>query len=314
VVRAGAGFFYDRSGPAPIWDILRYDGMHQRRYVITGAQPPPPDLSQYPTSIARLDPRVELPTTIQFSAGAERQLSKKTTLAVNFVGVRNTQQFRSRDANAPLPPLFNFRPDPGINVFRQIESAGRASANSLEVDLRGDIVPRLSGVIQYVWRRILTDVGGLNWYPAASYSPSGEWGRADTDRRHRFNLLATLALPYKMNLGLAVDLSTGVPFNITTGGDENADGLSLDRPLNLTRNTGLGPGLATVDARWSRAFRLTRPAKDAGPSLTVALDAFNLFNTPNYPGYVGSLRSPFFGQPVSSLPARRFQASLRFQF
>ena len=43
---------------------------------------------------------------MQFSASLERQLTKKSLLAVAYTGTRGVQQFRSRDANAPLPPSF----------------------------------------------------------------------------------------------------------------------------------------------------------------------------------------------------------------
>ena len=78
---------------------------------------------------------------MQFSLGFERQLAKKTTLAVNYVGTRGVQQFRSRDANAPLPPGFAPGPTPPSTSLREIESAGRVEGNALEVTLRGDIAP-----------------------------------------------------------------------------------------------------------------------------------------------------------------------------
>jgi hypothetical protein len=40
-------------------------------------------------------------------------------------------------------------------------------------------------------------------YPANSFSPAGEWGRADTDRRHQFNLLGTASLHRWTNFGLS---------------------------------------------------------------------------------------------------------------
>ncbi|MBL8234050.1 MAG: TonB-dependent receptor, partial [Bryobacterales bacterium] len=135
VMRAGAGFFFDRSGPAPIWDVLRFNGIQLRRYVVSGAAPS--DLSSFPTSIHQLAAATGLPNTMQFSAGAERQLAKRTTLSVNYVGTRGVQLLRSRDANAPLPPGFGSRPDSRVNVLREIESAGRLEANAIEVNLRG---------------------------------------------------------------------------------------------------------------------------------------------------------------------------------
>ena len=313
VVRGGAGFFFERSGPAPVWDILRFDGTRLRRYVLTASQIET-GWSVQPTSIHRLQDGIELPNVMQFSLGFERQLARRTTLAVNYVGTRGVQQLRSRDANAPLPPEFAARPDRQVNVLRLIESAGRMEGNSLEITLRGQLAPRVTGTAQYSFGKTLSDTGGVNWFPAASYASRGEWGRADTDRRHQFNLLGTATLHRWANFGVSVTLHSGVPFNLTTGRDDNRDGMALDRPSGVTRNTGLGPGLAAVDLRWYRDFRFQPALKDKSPALTVSADAFNLFNRVNYQNYVGAMSSPFFGLAVATQPARRLQLGLRLQF
>ena len=54
--------------------------------------------------------------------------------------------------------------------------------------------------------------------------------------------------------------------------------------------------------------------KDKSPAFTTAIDAVNLFNSVNYQGYIGALSSPFHGRAVASLPPRRLQLNLRFQF
>ena len=313
VIRTGAGFFFDRSGPGPILDILRFNGTQLRRYVLTGV-PIPADLLGAPTSIHRLDPAVQLPDIMQFSFGVERQLAKKSTLAINYTGTRGVQQLRSRDANAPLPPNFEARPDRAVSVLRQIESAGRVEGNALELNLRGDIAPKVTGLAQYVFGRTRADTGGLNWFPASSYAPAGEWGRADTDRRHQFNFLGTALLHRWASLGASASLLSGIPFNITTGRDDNRDGLAMDRPVGVTRNTGRGPGLASVDFRWFHDFRFRPALKDKGPSLTLAADAFNVFNRVNFQNFAGALSSPFYGRAFASQPARRLQLGLRFQF
>lgn len=312
IVRSGAGFFFDRSGPAPIWDILRYNGVQLRRYVVSGAIPPDP--SQFPSSIHRLGAGIQLPNMMQFSFGAERQLAKKTTLSVNYIGTRGVQQLRSRDANAPVPPDYSRRPDSQVNVLREIESAGRVEGDALEINVRGDLGPRVSGMAQYVFGKTMSDTGGVNWYPADSFAPAGEWGRADTDRRHQFNLLGTATLHRWANFGFSASLLSGIPFNITTGRDENKDGMALDRPLGVSRNTGAGPGAAIVDLRWYRDVRFQAKRRDKSPGITLSVDAFNVFNRVNYQNYVGSLTSPFFGRAVATQPPRRLQLGVRFQF
>jgi len=317
VVRGGAGMFYDRSGPAPIFDILRYDGSHLRRYVISDPAFPPPDVIDavsFPSSLTRLATGTELPEVFQFNLGIERQLTKKTVLAINYVGTRGSHQFRSRDGNAPLPPEFAGRPDAQINVLRFIESASRLNGNALEVTITGDLGPKITGLAQYTFGKSLSDTGGLNWFPADSFNPQGEWGRTDTDRRQQFNLLATGKLHRWLNFGASVSLLSEIPFNVTTGDDGNRDGLANDRPASVTRNTGQGPGAAIIDLRWFRELRLKPSAKDKSPLVTLSVDAFNLLNHVNYQNYLGALRSPFFGQATGSQPARRLQLGLRFQF
>lgn len=318
VVRAGAGFFFDRSGPAPVWDVLRYNGARLRRYVISD----PPFSSEaltallpaLPTSVVRLEPGIQLPQLLQFSLGWERQLAKKTTLAISYVGTRGWHQLRSRDANAPLPPDFSGRPDGRFSVLRVIESASRTEGNALEITLRGGLAPKVTGVMQYVLGKICNDTGGVNWFPADSFDPRGEWGRADADRRHQFNFLGAANLHRWLNLGLSVSLLSGPPFNITTGRDDNRDGMPSDRPAGVPRNTGQGPGLAGLDLRWYREWRLKPPAKENSPVLTLSVDAFNLPNRVNYQNFLGAQSSPFFGKPVAAHPARRVQLGFRLQF
>jgi len=328
VVRAGAGFFFERSGPTPIWDVLRYDGVHLRRYLLNRDQIP--DLTQplpdsLPTSVHRLAGDLELPYAMQFNAGVEYQIGAQTTLAVHYIGTQAPHQLRSRDANAPLPPDFGARPDPNRNVLRWIESAGRLESNALEVTLRGRLAPKVTGTAQYVFGKAMTDTGIIAWspssggeprdsFPADSFAPSGEWGRTDTDRRQQFNLLGTATVHRWANFGLAVSVLSGIPYNLTTGEDNNGDGLAIDRPTGIARNTGKGPGFAGIDLRWYREVRLRPAQRENSPTATVSLDAFNLLNRVNYQNFSGALSSPFFGRAVATHPPRRLQMGVRLQF
>ena len=328
VLRGGAGFFYDRTGPSPIWDLLRYDGRLLRRYVISNPKWPEPltsaELEAQPTSVTRLDPTVKIPYTVQYSVGVERQLQKSTTLTVTYLGTRAIGMFRSRDVNAPPPPLYLARPDPTLNVLRQIESSGHLESHSLEVSLRGNVSRFFNGMIQYALGRVYNDVGGgsigggrtsgINTFPANNYDLSREWARADFDQRQRFNLLGTLRAGEYFKIGMGLFLNSGEPYSMTTGRDDNHDGLASDRPPGVHRNSLQGPGYAQLDLRWSRDFYLVRSKKDKGPAATLALDGFNVMNHVNYVGFIGNLSSPFFGKAVGARPPRRLQLSARFKF
>ena len=49
-------------------------------------------------------------------------------------------------------------------------------------------------------------------------------GRADNDRLHKFDMLASTQPTRYFTLGVALSLYSGRPVNITTGGDDNHDG------------------------------------------------------------------------------------------
>jgi hypothetical protein len=336
VIRIGGGFFYDRSGPAVISDLIRYNGNRLRQYLITDppfiTKPPFPDPATLgPTSVVRLEPGVRIPYTAQYSAGVERQLGKATTLTVTYTGTRGVHVFRSRDVNAP-PCDMNAssvlicaaRPDPNFNVIRQIESAGDLESQSLEIGLRGNVTRYFAGMVQYTLGRAYNNVGGtpvgvsrnagINSFPANNYDLSGEWSRADFDQRNRFNLIGTLTPGKYFKLGVAASLYSGQPYNETTGRDDNHDGLANDRPPGVRRNSLQGPGYADLDVRWSRDFFLTADKKDKGPTITLGFDAFDVLNHVNYVTYIGNLSSPFFGKPVAAQQTRRLQVSFRFRF
>jgi len=320
VIRGGAGFFYDRTGPRPIQDILLFNGSRLRLYVLPNPGFPDPlgagaSLTAQPVSVTRLDPNVHIPYIMQYSLGVERELKKGMTLAVAYLGYRGVDQFLSRDINAPLPPNYSIRPDPSIGVLREIESAGRRASDSLEVTFRGNVTRYFNGMAQYRLASAHDNTSGINYFPPNTYDLSGEWARSDFDRRHRFELLGTINLGKLSNLGVSLSLYSGQPYTLTTGLDEFHTGMANARPAGVSRNSLEGPGYMDLDLRWSRDFSLTKgKKKDEGIKATIAIDAFNVLNQVNYVSFVGNLRSPFFGQAVAAQPARRLQLSFRLKF
>jgi hypothetical protein len=317
VIRGGAGMFYDRTGPGPIWDLLRFDGSHLLKYLIENPAYPDPfingPLVSTSPSIVTLDPRVRIPYSIQYSSGVEREVAKGTTIAANYVGTVFVSSFRSRDVNAPLPPNYSVRPDPALGQIRQIESAGHGISNALELTLRGNITKHFSGMAQYTLNKSLNNTGGINWFPADNNTIAGEWARADFDQRHRFNLLGSINPGMWLNLGVGLTVSSGKPYSEITGLDSYGTSLANARPPGVSRNSLEGPAFTQLDLRWAKDFFLTR-AKDKGPVTTVGVDAFNALNHANYTSYIGTLSSPFFGQAVAANPPRRMQISLRLKF
>jgi len=316
VVRGGAGIFYDRTGPGPILDILRYDGAHLQRAVVTDPAYPNALLdaaSGAQPSIVRLADDVTIPYMVQYSVGVERQLRARTALAINLVGSKGVSMFRSRDVNAPPPPDFAARPDPAHGVVRQIESAGTLDAVSMQVTLRGQVTRFFNGSAEYSFGRAYNDTSGVGWMPPNSYDLSSEYARADFNQRHRFEAFGALTPGAGVTIGVSARLGSGRPYSLTTGLDRFNTGTANARPPGVPRNSLEGPGFADLDLRAAREFTLPA-APGRKHSFTLGADAFNVLNHVNYSYFVGNLSSPFFGGAVAAQAPRRIQLSLRVRY
>jgi len=260
----------------------------------------------------RLASDIQIPQTVQYSVGLDHQLQKTLTLSLTYTGARGYHMFRSRDVNAPPPPLYLTRPDPAYGAVRQVESTGRQETDSLQVTVRGKLSRWFNGQMQYTLSRGDNDTNGIGSFPANDYDLSGEWARADFDRRHRFNLLGRTTMFKVFDLGMGVSMNSGGPYNETLGLDLFNNGRGRARPAGVPRNSLETTGFASVDLRASRDIKLGA-GKDAR-EVTLGFDAFNVLNHVNYGSFVGTLSSPLFGQPVSARAARQLQFSARMKF
>lgn len=315
VVRGGAGIFYDRTGPAPVADLLQYDGQRLIKYVIqnvpgyaigypdaflNGIPLPPP-------SVIRLAPGTRLPYMLQSSIGIEQQVARKTMLTVTYSNSRSIDLFRS--LYYPSQTL-----DPAFGVIRQIESKGRQTSNALEVQMRGSVTRYFTGQAQYRLSSAQNNTSGIGYAPADPYNPGADWGRADWDRRHTVTLLGSFDPGRLLKLGVTLQASSGQPYTEVLGTDANDNSVNNDRPLGVGRNTLQGADSVKLDLRWSRDFHLLS-GKEKSPTATLALDAFNVLNITNYTSYVGNLGAgQRFGEPSASAPARRLQLGVRLAF
>jgi hypothetical protein len=318
VFRGGAGVFYDRTGPRAIADLLHFDGVNLLRFIIKNPAFPvtPAEIAATPTSLVTLDPRLHIPYRLQYGFAIERQVTAKSTFSAGYVGSRGISLFRSIDANAPPFPPFIDRPDAALGQNRRMQSDGYQKSNSLELTFRGQPSRFFSGQIQYTLSKTYNNTSGITYFPANSYDPAADWARSDNDRRHKFDLLGSSHFTNLFTLGAALSLYSGKPVNVTTGADNNGDGVVNDRPFGYARNTLDGPGLINLDLNLAHDF-IFKPQSDKQkdvPTLTVSLNSFNILNHPNYVTYVGVLTSPFFGLPVAANPPRRLQLNLEFKF
>src|SRR5216684_1778512 len=234
VLRAGAGIFYQRQPVTVEHQSLLLGGSHLRQIVISNPSFPlvgdPSALANLPPpSVVRIDPNIRGAYAIQASLGVERKLGRQSYLSAEYTMLRGLELYRMRDVNAPLPAT-GLRPDPNFLNMDQFETSGSSHSHSLNLGFRTSVRGKLQLVSQYTLSHAIDDTSGLSSLPADNFDLRSERGRADFDQRHRFNLAGVLKLPHGFGCGLITSVSSGIPYNITTGFDNNHDTVSNDRP------------------------------------------------------------------------------------
>jgi hypothetical protein len=340
VFRGGFGIFYDRQPDILMHQAALYDGKQGHQIVVLNPGYPVPfnPASPPPPSLLRIAPGSRTPYLMQASVGVERKLGRgKNFLAVDYTMVRGVALYRSRNVNAPLP-VAGAIPDPNFGNIDQFESSGKSRSHSLTVSLQTTLRNRLNLLGQYIFSKSFDDTSGFASFPANNYDLRPEYGRSDYDRRHRFNLIGTYRFHWGLRAGTVVNLNTGIPFNITTGYLNPGDIVAVARPAGVNRNTGAGPGYASVDLHLAKRFVFRRGesgssnALPAGKThekglagtgestggrvsqLEIGVDAFNVLNHTNFKNYVGTLTSPSFGHANAANPPRQLQLTAKYHF
>ncbi len=329
ILRLGAGVFYDRTGGDFPATFKLHNGLVLDSVQLldpTAQQLASGAFSSIPSNIVREESNIRAPYTIQSSFGIERQISKKTTITATYRNSVQIKSFRSRDANAPiLPPDPSLtvdypRPNPAFGQIQQIESGGRQLLNAFDFSLRSQS-RWFSGQAQYTLSRIENNTGDITHFPQDQYNPNAEWGRANSDRLHAFNIIGDINPDHWLSLGINASVYSGTPYTETTGTDDFHTGLGNARPLGVGRNTLQARATANVDLQWEHEFNLTKAKDEDAKVISTGISAFNVLNHTNYSDYIGYINSmdPItqvsrFMQPSSAQPGRRLQFSIGYRF
>jgi hypothetical protein len=249
VLRGGVGLFYSRLSGGIYANTLRFDGVRQQSLIIRDALYPDPfagapeiEIQERATRKYAFDPNLKAPYTINFNLALEQQLSKSLIATLSFIHTRGVHQFRLRNINAlppgPLPGMAA-RPVPDEGDLYQIESVAGSAFDGIIFGFNRRFSPRLTffGNYSLSWAR--NDSDGATSLPADNYDLRSEWGRASSDRRHSFFTGFFFTLPFGFRVNSTINASSGTPFNITTGQDDNGDLTINDRPAGARRNAGL---------------------------------------------------------------------------
>ena len=162
---------------------------------------------------------------------------------------------------------------------------------------------------------------------------ASERGRADNDRRHRAVVSGDAPLPvFGLRLSGVAQYSTGLPYNVVIGTDENLDGFQNERPEGIGRNAGKDASLEAINAIrveedldpieslsepdfFQVDLRLYWPIASQGAGGQVYLQVFNVFNTTNVGLIEGRVVSEDFGQAITLAgPPRTLEMGFQMGF
>ena len=342
-VRAGGGIFFDWLDAQTYEQAAQLDGTHQQ--IETIMQPGYPDALVGATPIVLPAGRVQFardlnqPRLVEAIAGVEQALPGEVRVNAMYMRRRGSNLLRGVNINAPFAGV---RPDPALGTVTEIQSIGRSQLDSLSVNVNyARPQQRLFLAANYTIGRSRDEADSAFSLPANNYDLAGELGPSLGYPTHRFMSMANLPLKKRFRLGTSVRALSALPYNITTGRDDNGDTVSNDRPDGVGRNSGRGRAQIDLGLRlsWSAGFG-GAAAAPAGPQVRIfrgdnadplsgmpgGLDgqkrysvelyaqAYNALNRVNPLNFSGVLTSPFFGQATSAAAARRVEVGTRFSF
>jgi hypothetical protein len=341
-IRASAGLFYTRIPVEIALDPLRYDGNSVRDYVVDN----PPFFNTIPPGVVltaslptvRVATAIDVPVTRAITTSYEFEATKTIFVSVGYTYRHGERWLRTVNINAPGET--GGRPQPELGPVLQFESSGQRTSHHLRFTVRR-ILTRVSMFATYVLGSAMSDTDGP-YTVAASRQLDQEFGRAGDDERHRFVGGTVLSLPHDFGVSALLTASTGRPFNITTGFDNDGDLLFVDRPgvvtagsqnvietewgsfdLNrrpgqpmIPRNTGAGPSQLVLHAGVAKVMFLRENGATTrtGPYVVLSASIENLTNRVNFFEFNGVATSPLFGVANRAGNPFRLELSARVGF
>jgi hypothetical protein len=362
-LRASAGIFYDWLGTNTYEQTLRVDGFRQRELNIANPSYPDPGVDGIVPPVNRylFGENVRLPRQVRFSGGVERTFGRART-GLTWAHMRGTSLRRGENLNAPVDGV---RPNPEFgNIIRVVSDAGSRQntvAAFVNISLTRQNNPTTAAAVVaqiaaqrtaplFDWRRasinaqytnnwLRNNTDGDFWVPPTG-NLNDEWGIAGGDIRHR--VIVQLSSQFLRNLTTSFNLnaSSGSPYTLQTGMDDNRDLIFNDRPAGVGRNTERASRQMSLNGNFNYSFTFGRTNANAPPQTGIVLlgggtaptvqsisvpqqgryrvgisvQATNITNRANYIGYSGVIGSPYFGRPRDVANPRRFDVSVNFGF
>ena len=350
-LRVSAGIFTDWLNSGTYEQTLRVDGLRQQELnIVNPAYPDPGNVGVVPPiNKYLLAGDLQMARNVRLSSGIDYAFNPFSRVGVSYAHVSGTGLLRGLNLNTPVNGI---RPNAALGNLVEVLGDATSRQNTLNAFMQISLAPPSMGPPKERWNWKRTNFGfnytlaksendtdGAFAVPATG-SLAAEWGPAQNDVRHRFSAFFGANWFRNFNANLNLNFSSGSPYTIRTGLDDNGDQIFNDRPAGVGRNSLRGdgsinlsgffvynipigqkklgpmpPGIMIMGSPGGN-FNVQTMQADALPRfrMGIVVNAQNLTNHTNYIGYSGTMTSPFFGQPTSVQGMRKIDVGLNFNF
>lgn len=331
-LRASGGIFHGWLDPGIWWQTVRSDSQHQKDVIISNPSYPDPGqgVSTQRANTYRLG-SYKLNKNYRYSAGIDQKFSPRAGVNVLYNYYNQDQLPRGMNLN----PLVNgVRPDPAYGNIIMTVTDAKLIRHELYVNFNFSLVAPSPSVNRagFNWRRL--GVNGSYSYIRARRNALGpfdvpasgtldtEWGRGPADNPYRVNVGLTSTQIRNLSISISVNAADGFPYNLTTGFDDNQDGLLNDRPEGAGIFSLRTPRTWTLSSRFQYNLPIGGSSAQAGAGpagapryrASVYVGINNLTNHANLGGFSGVMTSPFFLQPTSVQNPRKVDMGMNIGF
>ena len=284
------------------------------------------------------------------NVGLSHTIHKNWTLSADYYIAQMWHYTRTENINSPVngEPLGPRPLQQNVNIL-QWQASGRGYGNAVFMGLSNQSLKHVQFSAGSVRLEVIDDTNDSPFTtPQTTGSNAGEYARRTGNPLWNVFANATAKLPWALQLSGNLNAQGDLPYNITTGFDNNGDGDLNDRPYfaaagsplcstsvtancayatqfgllatsgaggTLARNAGNLPWTMYLDTNLQRTFPLTRNSKAEHPqSLAVNIRSSNVLNHLNVTAVGGVLGSPLFSVPYAGDSGRRVEGGLRYTF
>ena len=315
VVRGSYGLFYDQVLLIISSNALRASTVTQTLFSNPGYPDPfGPNPRRSGTinvaipSATVLAPDMDTPVTEQATIGI-RRMQGRFALTIDGVWARGRHLLRSIDLNYPdLEAPGRPRPDPAFQRILTRDANGNSWYRGLQIGLRKRHSSKHSYSVSYTLARAERDTEDWEFLAQDQRNFAAERGPASNDARHRLSVSTNTDLPAAVRLTTLLTARSALPYNITTGSDDNLDLAITDRPPGVSRNSERGA------AAWQLDLRLSKVVSVGRPRVELLGEVFNVTNRRNWSAFDGVVSNSTLGRPTSSGEPRQIQLGVRLDF